>query len=43
MYTSLKPLSIREELLKMRLLIFTPGDFEKTFHLSKQKAKYFGY
>ncbi len=41
MYTLLKPLSIREELLKKRLLIFTSRDFERTFHLPKYKAKYF--
>lgn len=41
MYTLLKPLFIREELLKKGLLIFTPNDFERTFQLSKQKAKYF--
>lgn len=41
MYTLLKPLLIREELLKKRLFIFTPGDFERTFQLPKQKTKYF--
>jgi len=41
MYTLLKPLSIREELLKKRLFIFTPLDFGRTFQLSKYKAKYF--
>lgn len=41
MYTLLKPLSIREELLKKRLFIFTTGDFERTFQLPKHKSKYF--
>ncbi len=41
MYTLLKPLLIREELLKKRLFIFTPRDFERTFQFPKQKTKYF--
>ena len=41
MYTLLKPLIIREELLKKRLFIFTPRDFERAFELPKYKAKYF--
>lgn len=40
MYTLLKPLTIREELLKKRLFIFTSRDFERTFQLPKHKAKY---
>ncbi len=41
MYTLLKPLVIRDELLKKRLFIFTPFDFERVFSLPKHKAKYF--
>lgn len=41
MYTLLKPLAIREELLKKRLFIFTPYDFERAFDLPRYKAKYF--
>jgi len=41
MYTLLKPLLIRERLLQKKLFIFTPRDFELTFQLPKQKAKYF--
>lgn len=41
MYTLLKPLTIREDLLKKRLFIFTPRDFELTFQVPKYKAKYF--
>ena len=41
MSTLLKPLSIREELLKKRIFIFTPRDFERAFQLPKPKAKYF--
>lgn len=41
MYTLLKPLFIREELIKRRLFVFAPKDFERTFQLPKQKAKYF--
>lgn len=41
MYTLLKPLLVREELLKKKLFIFTSRDFERTFQLTKQKTKYF--
>lgn len=41
MYTLLKPLATREELLKKRLFIFTPYDFERAFKLPRYKAKYF--
>lgn len=41
MYTLLKPLLVRENLLKKKLLIFTPRDFELLFQLPRHKAKYF--
>ncbi|MBI3985058.1 MAG: hypothetical protein HY344_03945 [Candidatus Levybacteria bacterium] len=41
MYTLLKPLSAREELIKKRIFIFTPYDFERIFNLPKHKVKYF--
>ena len=37
----MKPLSTREELIKKKLYIFTPYDFERAFSLPKHKAKYF--
>ena len=40
MYTLMKPLLIREELLKKKLFIFTPRDFELVFQLPKHKTKY---
>ncbi len=41
MYTLLKPLLAREELLKKNIHIFTVQDFERIFQISPNKAKYF--
>lgn len=41
MYTLLKPLFVREELLKRGVLIFTPLDFVRIFSVDKERAKYF--
>src|SRR5258708_25852633 len=41
MYTLLKPLQVREALLEKGIRIFTPYDFERIFHTSPLKTKYF--
>lgn len=41
MYTLLKPLLVREELIKKRMYVFTSRDFELAFQLPKHKTKYF--
>ena len=41
MYTLLKPLSVRQELLRMGAVIFTPQDFQRIFRTSRFQAKYF--
>jgi len=41
MYTLLKPLPVREELLKRGVTIFTPQDFQRIFPTTKSKTKYF--
>lgn len=41
MYTFLKPLFVREELLKRGVLIFTPLDFVRIFNINRERAKYF--
>lgn len=41
MYTLLKPLIVREELLKRRLYIFTLEEFTRVFNTKAHKTKYF--
>lgn len=41
MYTLLKPISTRNELLKRKIRIFTSSQFALLFQLSKPQAKYF--
>lgn len=41
MYTLLKPLLVRESLLKSKLRLFTAEDFSRLFLLPKVKVKYF--
>lgn len=41
MYTLLKPLLVREELLKLGIYTFTPEDFERLFKTPSYKTKYF--
>ena len=41
MYTLLKPIQIREELLKRNLRVFTGQEFTRIFQISPYKAKYF--
>ena len=41
MYTLLKPLSIRQELVRRGVTIFTPLDFQRIFHTSRSRTKYF--
>lgn len=41
MYTLLKPLLVREELLKRGIAIFTPLDFSRLYPLPAYKIKYF--
>ncbi len=41
MYTLLKPIQVREELLKRRLRIFTAQDFMRIFNTSPHSTKYF--
>lgn len=41
MYTLMKPLQIREELLKRQLRVFTVQEFERIFDASPHTAKYF--
>ncbi|MBK7203695.1 hypothetical protein [Candidatus Amarolinea dominans] len=37
----LKPLSVRQVLLGKTTTIFTPQDFQRIFHTTESKAKYF--
>lgn len=41
MYTLLKPLQIREELLKKQIRVFTTQEFRRLFHTSAHTTKYF--
>lgn len=41
MYTLLKPIQIREELLKRKLRVFTASEFMRIFDTSPQTTKYF--
>ncbi len=41
MYTLLKPLLVREELLTRGMRIFTPLEFSRVFHVSHYAIKYF--
>lgn len=41
MYTLLKPLIVREELLKRNLRVFTPEEFTRIFHTNLYSTKYF--
>jgi predicted transcriptional regulator of viral defense system len=41
MYTLLKPLSVREELLRRSVGIFTPQDFQRIFDANRLRTKYF--
>jgi predicted transcriptional regulator of viral defense system len=41
MYTILKPLSVREELLQRGVGIFTPQDFQRIFCANRLRTKYF--
>jgi predicted transcriptional regulator of viral defense system len=41
MYTLLKPLPVRQELLKRAVTIFTPRDFQRIFRATGSKTKYF--
>lgn len=41
MYNLVKPLSIREELLKRKIRIFTNREFTRIFNLSSYQAEYF--
>ena len=41
MYTLLKPLPVREELLKRGVTIFTSQDFQRIFPTTRSKTKYF--
>lgn len=41
MSTLMKPLLVREELLKRSISVFSPWEFEKLFKLSPNRAKYF--
>jgi len=41
MYPLLKPIPIREELLKRGSIIFTPQDFQRIFQSTRSRTKYF--
>lgn len=41
MYTLLKPIIVREELLRRKIQTFTPLEFQRLFHTSPFKTKYF--
>ena len=41
MYTLLKPLYVRQELLTRNVSVFTPQDFQRIFHTNHFQAKYF--
>lgn len=41
MYTLLKPILVREELLRRGVGIFTPQDFQRIFCVTQPRAKYF--
>ena len=40
MYTFLKPLSVRQELLTRNVSVFTPQDFQRIFHTNHFQTKY---
>lgn len=41
MYTLLKPINVRQELLNRKLHLFTPQDFMRIFKVSPRSVKYF--
>lgn len=41
MYTLLKPLPVREELLKKGVIVFTLQDFQRIFRANQSRSKYF--
>jgi len=41
MYAFLKPLPVRDELLRRKVGIFTPQDFQRLFGVSQSQTKYF--
>lgn len=41
MSTLLKPFSVRSELLKRQLRVFTPRDFQRLFRITPEQTKYF--
>ncbi len=41
MYTLLKPLLVRQELLQRGVTIFTPQDFQRIFQTTRSRTKYF--
>ena len=41
MYTFLKPIPVREELLKRGVGLFTPQEFQRIFRTSESRTKYF--
>lgn len=41
MYTLLKPIAVREELLRRDVRVFTPRDFQRIFGVNPLKTKYF--
>lgn len=41
MYTLLKPLQVRDELLQKKIKVFTPEIFHRVFHTPAHKTKYF--
>ena len=41
MSTLLKPLQVREELLKRNVRVFTSEEFSRIFHVSTNSIKYF--
>jgi len=41
MYTLLKPLPVRQELLRKGVVIFSSQDFQRIFHTTRSKTKYF--
>ena len=41
MRTLMKPIPVREQLLEKGITIFTPQDFQRIFHTSRSRTKYF--
>ncbi len=41
MYTLLKPMLVRQELLRKGVALFSPQDFQRIFHTTHSKTKYF--